>query len=240
MACPVPSGSCSNYLPEICRYGEVSSLEGNVHRISGGSLSVLAIVLLIGLVLLLIPLLILGIFGAAFTRLGLSWIAALSLVLLMLTGSFVNIPVWRIRRDMVRAMHTDATAYGPDSSFASPIWETIISVNLGGAIVPLCIAACLIYRAVPAAGTGLLVSIAVCTAAVLGITFVSTKEIACTGIRVPVIIPALTALLAGLLLSGGIGLLAAVTAMAGGVFGTISGGNLAHLSAGAGSGGLRQ
>ena len=95
--------------------------------------------------------------------------------------------------------------------------------------MPLCIAACLIYRAVPVAGTGLLVSIAVCSAVVLAITFVSTKEIACTGIRVPVIIPALTALLAGLLLSGGIGLLAAVTAMAGGVFGTLSGGNLAYL-----------
>jgi len=207
----------------------VSSLEDNVRRISAGSLSVFAIVLLIGLVLLLIPLLVLGIIGAAFTRLGLSWIAALTLVLLMLACSFVNIPVWRIRRDIVRAMHSDATGYVTDSSFDSPIWETIISVNLGGAIVPLCIAAYLIYQALPVAGTGLLVSIAVCTAVVLAITFVSTKEIVCAGIRVPVIIPALTALLAGFLLSDGIGLLAAVTAMAGGIFGTLSGGNLAHL-----------
>ena len=161
----------------------MSSLEGYVHRISAGSLSVLAVVLLIGLVLLLIPLLVLGIIGAAFTRLGLSWVAALSLVLLMLAGSFVNIPVWRIQRDIVRAMHTDATGCGPDSSFASPIWETIISINLGGAIVPLCISAYLIYRAVPVAGTGPLISIAVCTAVVLAITFVSTKEIVCAGIR---------------------------------------------------------
>lgn len=185
--------------------------------------------MLIGIVLLLIPLLFLGIVGAAFTRLGLSWVAALSLVMLMLAGSFVNIPVWRIQRDIVRSMHTDTTGCGPDSSFASPIWETIISINLGGAIVPLCISAYLIYRAVPVAGTGLLISIAVCSAVVLAITFVSTKEIVCAGIRVPVITPAFTALIAGLLLAGGVGLIAAVTAVAGGVFGTLSGGNLAYL-----------
>jgi uncharacterized membrane protein len=61
------------------------------------------------------------------------------------------------------------------------------------------------------------------------IAYVSTHEIAGVGIRVPFIIPALTALLAGLLLSGGTGLTAAVTALAGGVLGTLAGGNLAHL-----------
>ena len=71
-------------------------------------MSVLAIILLIGLVILLIPLLILGVIGAAFTRLGLSWIAALALVLLMLAGSFVNIPLYRIRRDMIRAVPLDS------------------------------------------------------------------------------------------------------------------------------------
>lgn len=74
---------------------------------SAGPLSVLAIILFIGLVLLLIPLLVLGIIGAAFTRLGLSWIAALALVLLMLAGSFVNIPLSHIRRDMIRAAALD-------------------------------------------------------------------------------------------------------------------------------------
>ena len=61
------------------------------------------------------------------------------------------------------------------------------------------------------------------------ITFVSTHEIAGVGIRVPFIIPALTALLTGVLLAGGTGLTAAVTALAGGTLGTIAGGNLAHL-----------
>lgn len=207
----------------------MSCLEDNFRRISAGSLSVLAIVLLIGIVLLLIPLLVLGIIGAAFTRLGLSWVAALALVLLMMAGSFVDIPLYHVKRDLVRSTPIDANGYGFASSARSPVWETELSVNLGGAIVPLCIAAYLIFRAVPVTGTGLLISIAACSAMVLAITFVSTKQIAWIGIRVPALIPALTALLAGVLLSGGVGLVAAVTAVAGGVFGTLSGGNLAFL-----------
>jgi uncharacterized membrane protein len=78
-------------------------------------------------------------------------------------------------------------------------------------------------------GTALLVPLALCVAVVLVISFISTHEITGIGIRVPFIIPALTALLVGALLAGGTGLNAAVTALAGGTFGVIAGGNLAHL-----------
>jgi uncharacterized membrane protein len=205
-------------------------MAGNIRFFSAGPLSVLAIVLLVILVLLLMPLFILGIIGAAFTRLGLSWVAALALVLLMLAGSFVNIPFYRIRRDMVRA-----APLGPDGNlFAArfavpPVWETVISVNLGGGIIPTGIAAFLVYQAVMVTGTTVLLVVSLCAALVLVITFISTHEIAGIGIRVPFIIPALTALLTGVLLAGGTGLTSAVTALAGGTLGTIAGGNLAHL-----------
>ncbi len=201
-----------------------------VRYFSAGPLSVLAIVLLIGLVLLLIPLLVLGVIGAAFTRLGLSWVAALALVLLMLAGSFVNIPLSLIRRDMVRATPLDSAGNELAVPFAAPpVWETVISINLGGGIIPVCIAAYMVYRAVMVTGTTFFMPIALCAALVMGISFFSTHEITGVGIRVPFIIPALTALLVGLLLSGGTGLNAAVTALAGGTLGTLAGGNLAHL-----------
>lgn len=205
-------------------------MAGNIRFFSAGPLSVLAIVLLVILVLLLIPLFILGIIGAAFTRLGLSWVAALALVLLMLAGSFVNIPFYCIRRDMVRA-----APLGPDGNLlaarfaAQPVWETVLSVNLGGGIIPICIAAFLVYHAVMVTGTTVLLIVSLCAALVLVITFFSTHEIAGIGIRVPFIIPALTALLTGVLIAGGMGLTSAVTALAGGTLGTIAGGNLAHL-----------
>jgi uncharacterized membrane protein len=197
---------------------------------SAGPLSVLAIVMIMGFVLLLIPLLILGIIGAAFTRLGLSWIAALALVLLMLGGSFVNIPIYRIRRDMIRAAPLDSGGNIMGASFATrPVWDTVISVNLGGGIIPVGIAVFMMYQAGSVTGTSLIVPIALCAVMVMIISFVSTREMTGVGIRVPFFIPALTALLAGVLLSGGTGLIAAVTALAGGALGTLAGGNLAHL-----------
>jgi uncharacterized membrane protein len=205
-------------------------MAGNIRFFSAGPLSVLAIILFIGFVILLIPLLILGVIGAAFTRLGLSWIVALALVLLMLAGSFVNIPLYRIERDMIRATPLDLAGNELISPFAAPpVWETVISVNLGGGILPVCIAAYMVYRAVMIDGTALVVPATICAALVLVISFISTRKTAGVGIQVPFIIPALTALLAGVLLSGGTGLTAAVTALAGGVLGTIAGGNLAHL-----------
>jgi uncharacterized membrane protein len=205
-------------------------MAGNIRFFSAGPLSALAMVLLIVFVLLLIPLFILGIIGAAFTRLGLLWPAALALVLLILVGSFVNIPFYRIRRDMVRAAPPDPDGNLFAARFAvTPIWETVIAVNLGGGIIPAGMAAFLVYQAVMVTGTTVLLVVSLCAAIVLVITFISTHEITGIGIRVPFIIPALTALLTGILLTGGTGLTAAVTAFAGGTLGTIAGGNLAHL-----------
>jgi len=205
-------------------------MAGDLRFFSAGPLSVLAIILIIGFVILLIPLLILGVIGAAFTRLGLSWVAALALVLLILAGSFVNIPLYRIRRDMIRAVPLDSDGNEPALPFAvPPVWDTVISINLGGGILPVCIAAYMVYQAVVIAGTALLVPVALCAFLVMVISFVSTRDAAGIGIRVPFIIPAMTALLAGVLLSGSTGLPAAVTALVGGTLGTLSGGNLAHL-----------
>ncbi len=202
----------------------------DVRFFSAGPLSAFAIILLIALIIILIPLLVLGIVGTAFTRLGLSWVTALALVLLMLAGSFVNIPLYSVRRDMIRATPLDSAGNEPGIPFAvPPVWETLVSVNLGGGILPVCIAACLVYQGAEVSGTILLVPIALCAAIVTGISFFSTQEISGAGIRVPLVLPALTALLAGIFLTGGTGLSAAVTALAGGTLGTIAGGNLAHL-----------
>ena len=198
---------------------------------SAGPLSVLAIILLIGLVILLIPLLILGVIGVAFTRLGLSWITALALVLLMLAGSFVNIPVYRIRRDMIRAI---PAGYRRGMNWSllfrpRPVWETVISVNLGGGILPVCIAIYLMYQAVLVTGTASSRSgCPVCSPCHDNHLPLHPRGSRC---RDPCPVhhtrphrpPCRCSLL------GGTGLTAAVTALAGGMLGTIAGGNLAHL-----------
>ena len=205
-------------------------MSDGVRFYSAGPLSVFVIILLIALVIIFIPLLILGIIGAAFTRLGFSWIAALAVVLLMLFGSFVNIPVYRIRRDTIRVSHNEATVFDECVPCASgQVWDTTISLNLGGAVIPLCVSLYMVYRAILITGTSLFFTVCAGITIVAIITFVSTRLVTCAGIQVPLLIPGLTALLAGLLLAGGIGLTAAVTAFVSGVTGVLLGGNIANL-----------
>jgi len=195
-----------------------------------GALSVFAIILLVILLIILIPLILLGFIGAAFTRLGFSWVAAIAVVLLMLFGSFINIPVYRVKRDMIRVSCENPPEFDiPAPCMSQQVWETLISVNLGGAIIPVCIAIYLVYQATRVTGNALFLPVAVCIAVVAGVSFVSTRMICGYGLKVSLVLPALTALLLGYLLSGGTGLTAAVTACAGGIIGTLVGGNVAHL-----------
>lgn len=205
-------------------------MSDGVRFYSAGPLSMLLIIFLIALVIIFIPLLILGIIGAAFTRLGFSWIAALAVVLLMLSGSFVNIPVYRIRRDMIRVSQSETTVFDECVPCTSgQVWDTTISINFGGAVIPVCVCLYLMYQALLIMGTSLFFPVCAGITIVVIITFVSTRLVPYAGIQVPLLIPGFTALLAGLLLAGGTGLTAAVTAFVGGVTGVLLGGNIANL-----------
>ncbi|MDP3564754.1 MAG: DUF1614 domain-containing protein [Methanoregula sp.] len=205
-------------------------MAGGIRFASVGALSVLAILLVVGLIIILIPLFLLGMIGAAFTKLGLSWISAIIVVLLMLFGSTVNIPLYRIKRDMVR-MSPDTTAvFGSGSPWqADPVWETIVSINLGGAILPVCISLYLLYQAMSVTSTSLMIPVGVGILIVAFITYVATRPVPGVGLGVPLIIPALTALLMGMLLFGGAGIPATVVAFVSGTIGTLLGGNIARL-----------
>jgi len=205
-------------------------MSDGIRFFSAGPLSAIAFIILIGLLILIIPLFILGIIGAAFTRLGFSWISALAVVLLIVFGSFVSIPVYRIRRDIIRMSRDDTPFHGTGMTPASrEVWETCISLNLGGAVIPVCVSIYMIYRAILITGTSLLFSVCVGIFMVAAITFVSTRLVTGVGFHVPLLLPGLTALLAGLILTGGTGLAAVVTAFVSGTIGTLSGGNIANL-----------
>lgn len=197
---------------------------------SAGPRSVIALLLLIGLIILVIPLLFLGFAGKAFTQLGFTWIEALAIVLLMLFGSFVNIPLYTFRRDMIRAS-PDAYLFGSAANpwAAQPVWDTVIALNLGGAVIPVLISAYLLYRAVEQLGTGILVPVGVAILAVAVIAYLATRSVPGVGIRAPLFMPGLAALLCGLLLNGGTPLLAGVTAFVAGTAGTLAGAGIVWL-----------
>ena len=205
-------------------------MSDGIRILSASPVSVIAVIILLGLLVLIIPLFILGLIGAAFIRLGFSWISALVVILLMVFGSFVNIPVYRIRRNVIRFSRNDAS--GQDLFMSHPstnIWDIPVSCNLGGAVIPAGISAFLLYKAIPITGLSLAFTASAGIIIVAVITFFSTRIVPGVGIHVPLLIPGLTALFAGLILTGGTGLTAAVTAFVGGTIGTLSGGNIANL-----------
>jgi len=62
------------------------------------------------------------------------------------------------------------------------------------------------------------------------VTYFATRQFPGVGLRVPLLIPALTALLTGLLLFGSAGIPATVVAFVSGTIGTLLGGNIARLN----------
>jgi len=200
---------------------------------SAGPLTLIALLVIIGLVVIVVPLLFLGLVGSAFTNLvGLSWITATALVILILICSLVNIPVWKVRKETIRMPHGGAGQF-PDAFTPTEVggmWETSIAVNLGGAIIPVAMACWLLYRASSVmAGETLYLQVAAAILVVAAIAYVTTRPVLGLGLRVPLFVPGLTALLCGILFAQGLGLTAGVIAFVSAVFGILLGANLAHL-----------
>lgn len=191
--------------------------------------SLLLIILLIALLLLLLPLLFLGIIGGAFRSLGFSGWEILFLILASVIGSFINIPVTRIegvrnraypfrdRFGRIYVMHD-----GPD---------TLVAVNVGGAVIPFLIAVYLVYyifsspalfpaplTVILGGGAGILL--------VAGITHSAAKVVPGMGIMTPFFLPPLCALVCGILFSFGDPLAAPPIAFASGTMGTLLGADL--------------
>jgi uncharacterized membrane protein len=205
-----------------------------IFRISPtGPLPVFAIILLVGLVILIIPLLVLGIIGVAFSRLGFSWIEATAVIFLMILGSFVNIPLWKFQR--IAGETETGTPAVFDAFTGEPVHDgrvtTGLFLNLGGAVIPFVVSVYLLYRLGLLAGEPLLLQVCVAIIVVAIITGYSTKVIPGYGIRAPLLVPAVSAIVTGILLSGGTGLSAAVVALAGGTIGTILGATMSAIPA---------
>jgi uncharacterized membrane protein len=209
-------------------------MSSDIRVYSAGPLTIIALLVIIGLIVIVVPLLFLGLVGKAFTNLvGLSWVTATALVILILLCSLVNIPVWKIRKETIRMPHSPdgqfPDAFSPNE--AGGLWETSISVNLGGAIIPVAMACYLLYRASAVMNVNTLyLQVAAATLIVAAIAYVTTRPMVGIGLRVPLFIPGLAALLCGILLAGGFGLLSAgVIAFVSATVGILLGANIAHL-----------
>ncbi|OPY38950.1 MAG: hypothetical protein A4E35_00178 [Methanoregula sp. PtaU1.Bin051] len=197
-----------------------------IFRINGpGALPIIALGLVVLLIIILIPLLILGLAGAAFSRLGFTWVEAVSVIILMVIGYLINIPIWTVPRmgghdgtpvHMVFDAFTGEPIHGERSLIT-------VSLNLGGALIPLAVSVYLLHEMNRLNPGQFIFPLAGCIAAVAIVVIVSVKIIPEWGIRAPLFLPALAALACGILFTGGAGLAAAVTAFSGGTMGILIG-----------------
>ena len=183
--------------------------------------------LLAGLVAvgLLVALLQVGIFSYVFDRLGISSGVALTLLLVSLIGSMINLPVARFRDQVVRVRRT-VSVFGV--RYVVPVLtrrSTTIAVNVGGALVPAGVSAYLIAH--DRIGWQALVAVVVVGALV----HLVARPVPGLGIAVRALLPGVFAALVAMALYAVAGHPVAVAglAYAGGTLGTLLGADLVNL-----------
>jgi uncharacterized membrane protein len=137
-----------------------------------------------------------GLIGYAYERLGISAHFIFPLLLLSLLGSSINIPVTQISSGpVVSQQRVDFFGMRYVIPFIAHHEQTVIAVNVGGAVVPTLISLYLLFT------TGLFVR------GLLGVAFVSAivhrlaRPVPGVGIAIPMFVPPLIAALTGLFLA---------------------------------------
>jgi uncharacterized membrane protein len=176
----------------------------------------------------------LGVILSAFMKIGFSAGDALLILLLSLVGSSINIPLAKLKSEAPVVTDSYVRFFGV--SYRVPIRrltrnETILAVNVGGAIIPILISAYLLTQfpsSALMAGAGILI--------VTLVTHAVARPIRGIGIATPALIPPLTAVVAAFILPSFIhnpGCTVEqcrfVTAYAGGVLGTLLGADILNL-----------
>jgi uncharacterized membrane protein len=172
------------------------------------------------LLLALAPLLLAGV-SFAFESVGIGPKTAVSLLFAVLLGSWVNIPLWRL--PATRVQHEqEIAAFG--MRWRVPVLhetpETLLAINLGGAVVPVGVSAWILLH-----DHRWWIAL-LATAVVAIVTNRVARPVAGLGIAVPALVPPLTAAGTALLLAGGA---AAPAAFVAGTLGTLVGADLLNL-----------
>lgn len=182
---------------------------------------VMMLLFLIGLAVLFVVVQI-GAISYAFDKIGVPPAYMLSLLMLSWFGSWVNIPIAHLRSE-------DDTYEGQIITFFGQRYviprrrqrrETVLAINLGGALVPSLLSLYLLTQAQSLLWT------LIATAIVAAVIHRLARPVEGLGIAVPLLIPPLCAALAALILTPG---QAPLTAYVAGTMGTLIGADLLNL-----------
>ncbi len=186
--------------------------------------------ILLFLLVLLFPVLFFlyaGSIVAVFAKLGLSPAVGYSLFWLVLFGSMVNIPIDKIESKTDMVQQGEVNFYGMHYNVpTAQKKETVIAVNLGGAVIPTLLA---IYELVRLLAMGRFWMFFASIIAVIIVTSVChhfAKPVKGVGIAIPTFIPPLVAVITALVLAFRS---PTVVAYIGGTLGTLIGADLMNL-----------
>jgi uncharacterized membrane protein len=184
-------------------------------------LSLPFLLILVVLFLVLLGLVQVGSLVYAYERIGISRDWLFTLLALSMVGSLVNLPVLRLHSNVIAAPRV-VRYYGirylvPEMRERR---ETVIAVNVGGALVPAALASYLIVR--DGLGTRALVAVGI-----VGATcFLLARPVRGVGIVLPGLVPPVVAAIAALLIDQQV---APALAYVAGVLGTLVGADLLNL-----------
>ncbi len=192
--------------------------------------SMLLMLLLALLLFAVVGFLFLDLARTAFTKIGFSWGQALFVLLASLLGSSINIPVTYMQCSVPMVRERYVWAFGVP--YRVPVVEsmscnTLLAINMGGAVIPALISIALIYR-FPSSLYYALAGIAL----VAIITNRVAKPVKGLGIVTPALLPPLSAALAASLMVYVLGAphdLIFLIAYVGGTLGTLLGADILNL-----------
>jgi uncharacterized membrane protein len=163
-----------------------------------------------------------GVIGYAFERVGVPSSSLFSLLLLSWFGSWVNLPIARLRHHEPLSEAMVVQFFG--QRYIVPRLrrprETVVAVNLGGAVVPALLSLYLLSQALAP------LRVIMATAVVTAVTHWFARPLRGVGIAIPLFIPPLSAAVIALLL---VPQQAPLTAYIAGTMGTLLGADLLNL-----------
>ena len=175
--------------------------------------------------IVLLPVLFGELLAVSLGKLHLSGTSALLLVVGVVLGGFVNVPIRRLGQSAT--LLDDPLAIFGLGDFWPELRrvrrETVLAVNLGGCVIPACLA---LYETALLANAGLLGAVLVAAAVNVVLCQVLARPVQGIGIALPALVPALAAAALAMLLAPGD---APPVAFVAGVAGPLIGADLLHL-----------
>ena len=187
-------------------------------------LGILFFIFLVFIAIFLFIFIHIGLITIAFERLGLSEFQAFSFLLISLLGSNINFPIKRIKGPPVSPPQDVVRFFGVPYRIPEPAssGDTIIAINLGGAIVPF-ILSCYLMAQWKMFFEPLLATLVVAV-----VTYKFARPVPGIGIAVPVFVPPIIAALIALF--SGQSLHAPALAYIAATMGTLLGADIFHLN----------